>query len=153
VQLQISLCLPREAETVALVRASITHTLVGLGVEAHCAGDIRLALSEACTNVIQHASSGDDYEVTVQVDAQHCAISVKNTGLGFDAAALTGIMPHDDSPRGRGVAIMHAVMDVADFESSPESGTIVRLVRELTVREGSPLARLGGPTTGPPTRP
>jgi serine/threonine-protein kinase RsbW len=145
--------LPKEAETVALVRSSVTGTLLMLGVEEDCAEDIRLALSEACTNVVQHASSDDEFEVTVQVDAQHCAISVKNTGDGFDGAALRGVMPGGDSLRGRGVAIMHAVMDTADFTSSPESGTIVHLVRDLTVKDASPLARLGGRTTGPPSPP
>lgn len=98
-----------------------------------------LALSEACTNVITHAATEDEYEVQVRVDDQKCVISVKNTGNGFDAGQVTGIMPDPDSARGRGVAIMHALMDTVDFNSDSDGGTVVRLARNLTLRADAPV--------------
>lgn len=142
-QLQISLCLPREADTVALARSSIADMLVSLGVDDGCVDDIRLAVSEACSNVVQHTSTDDEYEVTLKVDRSLCVITVANVGNGFDADGLVGVMPAGDSARGRGVAIMRAIMDSVEFSSEPESGTLVRLVREVTAKVGSPLARLG----------
>lgn len=138
------ICLPREAETVALARAAVTDTLLLFGVADECVEDVRLALSEACTNVIDHAAGEDDYEVNVCVDERECAISVRNVGEGFDADALAGLPPDLLSPRGRGVAIMRAVMDTVSFTSTPESGTVIHLVRALAVREDSPFARLRG---------
>ncbi len=126
----------------ALVRAAITGTLQVLGVREECVDDIRLAVSEACSNVVQHAATGDEYEVTVRVDDQFCTIDVKNTGNGFDAASLAGDMPDPQSPRGRGVAIMRTVMDGFNFTSSPEAGTIVHLTRALSFRDDSPVSRL-----------
>lgn len=140
--IEMAVCLPQEAETVALVRAAIADTLSLIGVDDGCIDDIRLAVSEACTNVIEHAAGDDEYEVSVQVDAGQCTINVKNTGSGFDAASLSGVMPDALSARGRGVAIMQAVMDVADFNSSSESGTIVHLVRSLSFRPDGPLPRI-----------
>ncbi len=107
-----------------------------------CVGDISLALSEACTNVVDHAVAGDEYEVRLQIDEQSCIISVTNTGPGFDAAALVNVMPDPSSARGRGVAIMRAFMDQVDFRSEPEAGTIVHLVKTLSIDPDSPLARL-----------
>lgn len=141
--IDMAVCLPQEATTVALVRTAISNTLTLIGVEAECVDDIALAVSEACTNVIQHAATDDEYEVAVRVDADRCTISVKNTGGGFDAKALAGTMPDPDSPRGRGVAIMHTLMDGIDFVSSPEAGTIVNLVRNLKFRADGPLTRAG----------
>jgi serine/threonine-protein kinase RsbW len=138
----VAICLPQEAETVALIRAAITDTLRLFGVADECAEDIRLSLSEACTNVIAHASSEDEYEVRVRIDDEHCEITVRNTGVGFDAAALTGVMPDPSSARGRGVAIMHAVMDNVDLTSGPSAGTIVHLVRDLIWRDNGPVNRL-----------
>lgn len=138
----VAICLPKEASTVSLIRGVVAHALATFGVTAACVDDICLALSEACTNVIDHAAADDEYEVRLQVDDERCAISVKNTGNGFDAASLSGVMPDGDSARGRGVAIMGAVMDHVDFVSEPETGTIVHLVKRLDVDAGGPLARL-----------
>lgn len=140
--LDVAICLPQEAETVALIRAGITTMLSLFGVTEPCVEDIRLALSEACTNVIDHAAAEDEYEVRVQVNDERCAISVKNTGNHFDADGLEGEMPTPRSPRGRGVAIMHAVMDQVLFTSEPEAGTIVHLVKRIDVRDDGPMARL-----------
>lgn len=126
----------------ALIRNVVTNTLLLFGVADRCVEDIRLALSEACTNVIEHAASSDEYEVRVQVDDHECVITVTNAGDGFDADSLSGTMPGATSARGRGVAIMNAVVDRVDFRSEPEAGTIVRLVKQLTVRDDGPLARI-----------
>ena len=140
--LDVALRLPQEAETVALIRTAVTNTLTLFGVGDQCVEDIRLAVSEACTNVIEHAAVDDDYEVRVQVDDERCVISVKNAGDAFDAKSLVGEMPDSRSARGRGVAIIRALVDHFDFTSSRESGTIVNLTKKLTVREGGPIDRL-----------
>ncbi|HZT65170.1 MAG TPA: ATP-binding protein [Acidimicrobiales bacterium] len=140
--IEVAVCLPREAETVTLVRTAVTNTLNLFGVAEDCVEDIRLALSEACTNVIEHAASEDNYEVEVHVDERECAISVRNVGNGFDATALAGLPPDPHSHRGRGVAIMRAVMDSVNFSSTPETGTVVNLVRALSAKEDGLLRRL-----------
>jgi serine/threonine-protein kinase RsbW len=140
--IDMAVCLPQEAETVSMVRAVAAGTLGLFGVEDECIEDIRLAISEACTNVIDHATSEDEYEVQIHVDDEHCSISVKNTGVGFDASSLAGMMPDPASARGRGVAIMRAVMDTVEFRSSPRSGSIVHLVRNLNIRGDGPASRL-----------
>lgn len=140
--LDIAVCLPRESETVALVRTAITNTLSLFGVTDECVEDIRLAVSEACTNVIEHAAGEDTYEVEIHVDERECAISVRNVGAGFDASSLAGLPADPLSARGRGVAIMRAVMDTVNFTSTPEAGTVVRLVRALSARENGPIAWL-----------
>lgn len=145
--LDVAVCLPQEAETVGLLRAVVRHALHSFGVTQECVDDICLALSEACTNVIDHAVLEDEYEVRLQVDGHRCAISVKNTGNRFDARALRNVMPDPSSPRGRGVAIMRALMDQVDFSSEP--GTIVHLVKTLAIEPTSLLHRLRGRPTLP----
>jgi serine/threonine-protein kinase RsbW len=142
VLLDVAVCLPKEAETVGVIRAVVKNALLSFGVTFECLDDICLALSEACTNVIDHAVPDDEYEVRIQVDEWNCALSVKNTGLGFDPQALQGVMPDPLSARGRGVAIMRAVVDELDFASEPEADTIVRLVKALSIEPDSLLDRL-----------
>lgn len=140
--LDVAVCLPQEAETVGLIRSVVKHALGTFGVTQDCVDDICLGLSEACTNVVDHAWPDDKYEVRLQIDVESCAIRVTNTGHGFDAAALRDEMPSPSSPRGRGVAIMLAVMDRVAFSSEPEAGTIVRLVKRLSIEPDGPLDRL-----------
>lgn len=146
-KLDVALCLPQEVESVSLIRVVIGDALIRLGITEECVDDIRLALSEACTNVLDHAAVDDEYEVRLQVADETCEISVTDTGTEIlDAGALDGLMPDTGSARGRGVAIMHAVMDQVAFTSEPEVGTIVHLVKRLEIDEDGPLARLGRET-------
>lgn len=141
--IKIALCLPRDGETVSLVRAVAMDALARFGVAPECIDDIGLALSEACANVIRHADEGDEYEVRLEVGKVRCAITVIDTGRGLDVGDLTQSMPEPSSPGGRGVALMRALTDRVDFTSEPETGTIVHLVKMLTLSHGAPLSRLG----------
>lgn len=141
-ELDVALCLPQEGESVRLIRGVVRDALLTLGVTPDCVEDIRLALSEACTNVIDHAVAGDEYEVRLKVDDDRCHVSVKNSGDGLEASALDGALPDPMSARGRGVAIMRAMVDNIDFISEPEAGTIVHLVKTLSFDPSGPLARL-----------
>jgi serine/threonine-protein kinase RsbW len=140
VYLEVVLCLPREARTIGLVRSAITNILVPLNVTPECVDDICLAVSEACTNVIVHAESNDEYEVVARADGQQCHITVRNSGVGFDAKSLDGLMPSPRSVNGRGVAIMRTVMDRVELASRPQAGTVVRLERDLAVTGPGPFA-------------
>jgi serine/threonine-protein kinase RsbW len=145
VKLDVALALPQEVESVSLIRVMVGDALARLGVTTECVDDIRLALSEACTNVLDHAAAEDEYEVRLHVHDDTCEISVADTGQHLDADALGGSMPDAASPSGRGVAIMHALMDHVAFTSEPEIGTIVHLVKRLDVDAEGPMARLRQP--------
>lgn len=138
--LKIALCLPRDGKTVALVRAVAMDALTRFGVTHECIDDVGLALSEACANVIRHADESDEYEVTLEVDNVRCAITVIDTGRGLDIGNLPGTMPEPSSLGGRGMALMRALTDEVDFVSEPASGTIVHLIKMLTLSPGAPLS-------------
>ena len=44
--------------------------------------------------------------------------------------------------RGRGIALMRALADTVSFESRPQAGTVVHLVKRLDLDQSSPLRRL-----------
>jgi len=140
VKIQVTLCLPRDAGTVSIVRAIAVDTLRLLSVTPACVDDIRVALSEACTNVIQHAVTTEDYEVRLEVDGDQCVLAVIDAGQGADeTTASDAEMPAPWSPTGRGLALMRALSDRIDFTSAPDAGTTVRLVRGLEFEQPSPL--------------
>jgi serine/threonine-protein kinase RsbW len=138
-EVNLTLCLPRDTKTVPLVRHLIGATLKEFGVRDECRGDVELAVTEACTNVLDHSKGDDEYEVRVALDEQRCQIRVIDQGHGFDFTTLSVDSTADpESERGRGVQLMRALVDNILFESEPEAGTVVHLVKDLEFVEGRP---------------
>ncbi|MDQ3915782.1 MAG: ATP-binding protein [Actinomycetota bacterium] len=143
-EIHFSLCLPRDEESVPVVRHICRDALLELGVGHGCVGDVELAVTEACTNVLKHAAgTGDEYEVSVAVAEDDCVIRVVDSGTGFDhetvdreATAAPG------AEGGRGVFLMAALVDDLRFTSKPEVGTIVHLEKKLELTEASVIRRL-----------
>ena len=142
-QVKFSLSLPRDAVTVPVARRLCRGAMEELGVSRECLHDVALAVTEACANVIEHSSDiEDEYEVTVVVDEDVCEIHVIDTGRGFDHESLVRNMADVSAERGRGIALMEALADMVSFESKPQTGTVVHLVKHLELEESSPLRRL-----------
>lgn len=138
-----SLCLPREEASVPVVRHLCGFALRRLGVEDDCVGDVELAVTEACSNVLHHsAGTGDEYEVQIDIDDQLCSIRVIDTGDGFDHHTVPDGEVGDEG--GRGIKLMRALVDDLEFVSKPESGTIVHLEKLLECRDDALLHRLTG---------
>ena len=141
VEINMALLLPRDARTIPVARHICREALRELGVESDCVGDIEVALTEACTNVLEHSEAGVEYEVQVQLAEQHCVMRVVDHGRGFDGEPP--LQPSDEvAEGGRGIALMHALVDRVKFESRPEAGTIVHLEKGLVYAEGAPIKEL-----------
>jgi serine/threonine-protein kinase RsbW len=142
-EVNFGLRLPREVATVPIVRRLCQTTMTRLQVEPDCVDDVALAVTEACANVIDHASgAGDEYEVRVQIDGDVVEIRVIDAGRGFDADRLGRAMPGETADRGRGIQLMRALVDRISFESKPEEGTVVHFEKRLQLAERSPLHAL-----------
>ncbi|SNT44776.1 serine/threonine-protein kinase RsbW [Actinomadura meyerae] len=134
-----SLALPRDAQSIPVIRRVLGDALRGLGVADDCVADVLVAASEACTNVVQHARATGGYEVTGHVDDGECLLKVMDSGRGpRPAPADRGAL----SESGRGLKIMRALVDELDIDSSPDRGTVVHLRKRLTWRDGALVRRL-----------
>jgi serine/threonine-protein kinase RsbW len=133
----LSLRLSRDPATVTLARDLTGGVLRGLGVAATSVDDVRLVISEACTNAVKYVATADDYQVRMAVDDRRCTIEVLDSGQGFDLRTVSDEMPAPDAPSGRGVALMRYLTDELDVRSDPAHGTSVRMAIELLMeREG-----------------
>lgn len=141
-EIKFTLQLPRDALSVPVVRRVLNSSMKTLGVEEDCLTDIEIALTEACTNVLDHATMGDEYEVVAGLDDSSCIIEVIDTGRGFDADRLGHSEADPSAEEGRGIQLIRALVDRVQFRSRPEDGMIVHLEKELQFVAGSPLQRL-----------
>jgi serine/threonine-protein kinase RsbW len=132
VEITLRLALPREAKSVPVVRRILRHSLEAIRVESSVISDIELALTEAVTNVLDHAGGTEEYEVTAGIDGCTCVIEVYDRGAGFDAVEPTS--PPDEAEEGRGLLLMKAVSDSVSVVRRPVSGMTVRIEKHLTGR-------------------
>ncbi|GAA0832408.1 ATP-binding protein [Streptosporangium amethystogenes subsp. fukuiense] len=132
----IALRLPRDAASVPVIRQLLDASLRALGVVSQIREDIQLMLSEACSNVIQHATPSDDYMVSTELSRDRCVIKVVDAGDGFDFSGPAS--PPPTSEHGRGLLIMRALADDIRFVSRKEKGSIVCLEKTLRFVKGAP---------------
>ena len=147
-EVKFTLQLPRDALTVPVVRRVLNSSMRTLGVAEDCLTDIEIALAEACTNVLDHAVDGDEYEVVAGLDNENCVIDVVDTGRGFDADHLGHAEADPSAEEGRGIQLIRALVDKVRFASRPETGMIVHLEKQLDFVDGSPLMRLAARESG-----
>jgi serine/threonine-protein kinase RsbW len=134
-ELTLALTLPRDEQTVPVARHIVRNAMEQVGVETTCVDDVELALSEACTNVLLHSGPGDQYVVRLDMEDRMGRIRVVDVGHGFDSARLQAKDALPEAERGRGLGLMHALVDRVQFTTRPEDGTIVTLEKALTFRD------------------
>jgi serine/threonine-protein kinase RsbW len=139
-QLDLSVNLPRETASVPIVRRLAAQALRAFGVVKQDVDDVQLAISEACANVIHHATDVDTYEVQFELAADRCAITVIDRGGGFDADAVPP-QTSDTAEGGRGLALMRSLVDKIDFRSEPQAGAVVHMVKTLRFDKSHPFWR------------
>jgi serine/threonine-protein kinase RsbW len=146
VEIKVTLQLPRDALSVPVVRRVLATSMHTLGVEADCVEDIGIALTEACTNVLDHTNGDEEYEVVAGIDDNVCTILVVDTGRGFDADHLGHAEADPTAEEGRGIQLIRALVDRVHFQSRPESGMVVHLEKTLAFRDGSAIQKLADRT-------
>jgi len=88
VDVKFCLMFPRESLSVPVMRRVLGDTLNRLGVDEECIGDLLLAVTEACTNVLQHGGPSHRYEVVASIGRRGCVVDVLDSGRGFDPGRL-----------------------------------------------------------------
>jgi anti-sigma regulatory factor (Ser/Thr protein kinase) len=129
----MELALTARAENIVIVR----HALGGLGeafdVPEPKLSDIRLAVTEACSNVVVHAYPDDQegtMEVVASMDEDERALTVLVRDWG------RGIRPRSDSPGlGLGLSLIAALAESVQLGHDSREHTEVRMTFALTEEE------------------
>jgi anti-sigma regulatory factor (Ser/Thr protein kinase) len=140
-RVSLSLQLPRDHISIALLRHLVRVLLAEVGAVDEDRRDVELAVSEAAANVVDHSGGEDTYEVAVTLGPELAELRVVDLGRGFDHAnfSLEGAL---DDERGRGLLLINALVDNVGFDSAPEQGTVVHLVKRLHFDDTNPSRRM-----------
>ena len=121
----ISLVLPSSPEYVLLARLVVGQVGRVAGFGAEEVYDLKLAVTEAATNVIRHAAV-NDYEIEFRALPRAVEITVTDRGGGFNAADLTRT---PDGEGGFGLAVIRNLVDELALDSMEGGGTRLKMVR------------------------
>lgn len=125
----LRLSLPGKPEYVSTVRMVISSLANTAGFDVEAIEDMKVAVSEACTNVVCHGTSDAGlYEVSFEIDENQFRISVQDQGEGVDMNTYQ--KPNLDCPKegGLGLFIIQTLMDEVEITSEPGKGTRIQMV-------------------------
>jgi serine/threonine-protein kinase RsbW len=114
----IRLTLPARPENVAVVRRVLDALAEALPLPPAVADDMRLAVSEACTNVVRHAyaEAQGTIEVVIRPKGGELEVIVADAG--------SGIRPNPDTAGpGLGLPLIAALADSLEIERSAGQGS------------------------------
>jgi anti-sigma regulatory factor (Ser/Thr protein kinase) len=133
----VRLVVPALPANVALVRQALAGLTEELGVEAARAADMKIALTEACTNVVVHAYGDDPGPLEVAMDVEHgrLVLGVRDRGSGLHP--LPG--RDEGAPLGFGLALIASLSDELGLVGG-RHGTEVRIAFALSSSDAPPLA-------------
>ena len=134
--LRLTARMPREPTSVGAVRQLLDRALGAIGVEDECRDDIVLALSEACSNAVEHARAAAEYEVVVTVDRKRCVAEVIDRGVGPERLPVEMRVP--DPTAERGLRLIHALTDGLELRRVDPHGFAVRMTKHLTWAPDAP---------------
>ncbi len=122
----VQLSIPAKAEYIVLCRLALTGLTRSRPLDPEVLADLKLALTEACSNSVRHAyeaGRAGTVEVRYELVADRLSIEVLDEGSGFDPENVT----KDDGELdegGLGIAIIRALVDELDIESNGDGSTL-----------------------------
>lgn len=123
-----TLVVPSETRQLVQVRKFVVKHTRQADVEEKHIEALRLAIDEACTNVIKHAYQGNPNEevsLAITIEPTHVTVRIRDWGIPFDQATYRrpNVMELSRERRsgGLGVDIIRRLMDEVEYRN--EKGT------------------------------
>ena len=133
----IRLTIPAKPEYITLGRLALTGIarLRPEPLRQEVLGDLKLALTEACTNSVRHAYAGGEgmVEILYELHDDKLVVEVVDEGEGFEPPTEPSSTLADEelSEGGLGIAIIEALADEFEIRERPQGGSFLRFVKHL----------------------
>ena len=129
--------IPCKSEYVAVIRLTISGLASRLNFDIENIEDIKIAVSEACNNTVQHAYPNTDcndarIKLHIETEENEFRITIRDNGIGFDPENVQSTNALDDNKLGLGlgIAFMKSLMDETIIDSHKGQGTTVTLIKK-----------------------
>jgi serine/threonine-protein kinase RsbW len=130
----VSLTIPARPEYITLGRLALTGIAALRTLSDETLHDLKLALTEACTNSVRHAyhDNGEGrVEILYDLGPDRLAVEVGDDGPGFQPAVSSRDGEHELAEGGLGIAIIRALADEVEIGGRRGGGSRLRFVKFL----------------------
>jgi serine/threonine-protein kinase RsbW len=130
----VRLKVPAKAEYLVLGRLVLAGIARAEPIGVDALSDLKLALTEACSNSIRHAYGSEPgaIEIDFELEDGRIAVEVSDGGPGFERRAPESGVEVDEG--GLGLAIIEAVSDEVEFGKRADgTGSRLRFTRTTSV--------------------
>ena len=129
----IEVSIPHRAEYVSLIRLTVASIANRMGFDVEAIEDIKVALSEACSNAIMHGGcdTSDNFLIQFLLDNARLTISVSDFGKGYDAKAIPLPDIEKLNEGGLGIFIIRSLMDDVHIDTGNGQGTSIKMIKNL----------------------
>jgi serine/threonine-protein kinase RsbW len=128
----VRLTIPARPEYITLGRLALT-ALAGVSpVSDEVLYDLKLALTEACTNSVRHAyedGRAGNVEIVYQLEVDRLAIEVGDEGAGFEPRENGDRDGEQLEEGGLGIEIIRALADEVEIGRRDDGGSRLRFVK------------------------
>jgi serine/threonine-protein kinase RsbW len=129
----VRLSFPARAEYLILARLALAGVARAVAIPEETLADLKLAVTEACGNVVRHAYDPDAADglvrVTIEAADGVISISVADEGVGLtEFPTVEGAELNGES--GMGLAIIEAIADELEIGPSGDGAGTVLLLRK-----------------------
>jgi anti-sigma regulatory factor (Ser/Thr protein kinase) len=119
----VKLTLPARPENVSVIRHVLGAFAEALRLPDELVEDLRLAVTEACTNVVRHAYPVDQtgsVEISIQPLQESVSVVVSDHGRGIGTSS-------DTTGPGLGLPLIAAIADEVELQPVPGGGSRVAM--------------------------
>ena len=129
----VRLSIPAKPEYISLGRLALTGLSRVRAFPEDVLADLKLALTEACTNSVRHAYDGGEgmVEILYELHPDRLVVEVTDTGEGFERGDPEPEDPDELSEGGLGIAIIQALADELEIGRRNGGGSRLRFVKHL----------------------
>jgi serine/threonine-protein kinase RsbW len=130
----VRLTIPARAEYITLGRLALTAIAGVRPLSDETLHDLKLALTEACTNSVRHAYDDrgrGSVDIVYELRGDRLAVEVGDAGTGFEPGGA-GADADELEEGGLGIAIIRAVTDEVEIAEREGGGSRLRFVKLLS---------------------
>jgi serine/threonine-protein kinase RsbW len=129
----VRLTIPAKPEYITLSRLALAGLSRVRRLPEDTLADLKLAITEACSNSVRHAYDGGEghVDISFELHDDRLVVEVTDEGEGFEHDPGDSSSPEELTEGGLGIAIIEALTDTLEIGPRAGGGSTIRFVKLL----------------------
>jgi serine/threonine-protein kinase RsbW len=144
-RLTMAVSLPQRPSSISEARRILAVLLSLTAADDQSRDDLAVLVTEACANAVQYGETGTTIDLRVAIESGACVLEVGNRGRMPDGVRLSTRIPDPAQLHGRGLPLIVALSDSAQFVATTPGYVLLRMALRLRADTHMRAADPSGP--------